>query len=127
MNSSAGCAMTCFTSDAPFITANIAVERTSYQLRTIPTDLRMPVHATPTTAIEPAYRGNLFVGVLTRRVKTSVRRRDAVLSYLVEARAELTRKINCDARSLRSYSKHSPFGRQYVFMTIPTRALRRCT
>ena len=50
----ARCAMTCFTSDAAFITATSPSTRTSCQLRTTQTDLRMPVHATPMPDHNPA-------------------------------------------------------------------------
>ena len=47
MNSSARCAMTCLTSDAAFITATSPSTRTSCQLRTRATDLRLPITLRP--------------------------------------------------------------------------------
>jgi hypothetical protein len=52
--------------------------------------------------------GNANAGVVTNRMSTGL-------------------SLERGARSLRSRSKRSPFWRRYGFMTIPTRAVRRCT
>ena len=66
MNSSARCAMTCFTSDAAFITAGSPSTRTSCHFRTTATDLRMAVDATPTSARQPAMYWGRSRGELSR-------------------------------------------------------------